>query len=361
MKKRLLVEEDIDDLTDFQKILLLNKRKIDPSEVEFTTSDGERFDDIIQVNQSSIIFQFDDFEQFLKFFFPETFEEGSDGEWEANYYDRMYYGYHNFYDDMYDMADEDWKETYVVQSIPESLVEKLVEVINKINPKLANKISTEGISPNSGELTDYLDGFGFQEELTDVYLTAQVQATEADIKPYFEKLYCNAPQVVGIDTLSCFFRYELRWGNAIMLISDEGTGDEKLLDLIFKGMEKRFNNHGPEWYEVRYNCFDRETYNYVLERGWDRVLDTLDERIEDGDYYSKEYIETLKKLLSVFEFDKWYTLPGSKRRILIDRVNPENNKIRYRITNGGSWSADVGEVSLEELINMKNNYSLFDN
>ena len=161
--------------------------------------------------------------------------------------------------------------------------------------------------------------------------------------------------------VDCFFRYELRWGNAIMLISDEGTGDEKLLDLIFKGMEKRFNNHGPEWYEVRYNCFDRETYNYILERGWDRVLDTVDERIEDGDYYSKEYIETLKKLLSVFEFDKWYTLPGSKRRILIDRVNPENNKVRYRITNGGSWSADVGEVTIEELINMKNNYSLFDN
>jgi len=359
MRKRLLVEEDIEDLTDFQKILLLNKGKLDPSEVEFTTSDGKRFDDIIEVNRSGLNFRFDDLEQFLKFFFPETFEEGSDGEWEVNYYDRMYYGYHDFYDDMYDIADEDWREGYVIQSIPNSLIPKLIEIIEKIDPKLTDKISKDGINPNSVELTDLLDGLGFEEDLTEVYLNAQVQAIVADIKPYFEKLYCNAPQVVGIDTLSCFFRYELRWGNAIMLISDEGTGDEKLLDLIFKGMEKRFSNHAPEWYEVRYNCFDRETYQYVSERGWDRVLDTLDERIEDGEYYSKEYVETLKKLLTVFEFNKWYTLPGSKTKILIDGVNPENNKIKYRISRN-TWNAEYGEATLEELINMKNNYSLFD-
>ena len=35
MSKKLLVEQDIDDLHDFQKILLLNKGKLDYNDVEF--------------------------------------------------------------------------------------------------------------------------------------------------------------------------------------------------------------------------------------------------------------------------------------------------------------------------------------
>ena len=360
MRKRLLVEEDIEDLTDFQKILLLNKGKLDPSEVEFTTSDGKSFDDIIEVNRSGLNFRFDDLEQFLNFFFPQTFSEEYDTNWETRIYDSMYYGRWDWYDELYDITNEDWSEGYVVQSIPKDLVPRLIELLKIINPKLAKEIESSGVNQNSTDLTDFLQGLGFDDELIDVYLDATAKATEADIKDYFEKKYCNSPQVVGITTISCFFRYEFRWGNAVMLISDEGTGDEKLLDLIFQQMEKRFSNHAPETYEIRHEAWDRETYDYVLNRGWNRVLDTLEERIEDGEYYSKEYLETLKRLLTVFEFDKWYTLPGSQSKIVVDGVNPENNKIKYRINSHGSWSAKVGETTLDRLINMKNNYSLFD-
>jgi hypothetical protein len=35
MKKRLLIENDIDELEDFRKILLLNKKKLDYNDVMF--------------------------------------------------------------------------------------------------------------------------------------------------------------------------------------------------------------------------------------------------------------------------------------------------------------------------------------
>ena len=112
-----------------QKILLLNKGKLDPSEVEFTTSDGKSFDDIIEVNRSGLNFRFDDLEQFLNFFFPQTFSQEYDTRWETSVYDSMYYGRWDWYDELYDMTNEDWSEGYVVESIPKDLVPRLIKLL----------------------------------------------------------------------------------------------------------------------------------------------------------------------------------------------------------------------------------------
>jgi hypothetical protein len=55
-------------MTDFQKILLLNKRKLSPDDVEFISSDYEIDLDKVQVKPDGLLFDFDDLEQFLKFF-----------------------------------------------------------------------------------------------------------------------------------------------------------------------------------------------------------------------------------------------------------------------------------------------------
>ena len=97
MKKRLLVENDIDEMADFQKILLLNKRKLNSDDVEFKSDkyDGLQLNHV-QVKPDGLLFDFDDLEQFLKFFHYPAFEEGTDGEWDAINYDRMYYGSFDF-------------------------------------------------------------------------------------------------------------------------------------------------------------------------------------------------------------------------------------------------------------------------
>jgi hypothetical protein len=360
MRKRLLIEEDIDELSDFQKILLLNKKKLSPYDVDFINSKDDDFDEIVQVTESGLRFNFHGLEDFLKFFFPEFFEEGSDSEWEANNYNSMYYGNWDWYGEIYDSATEDWKEGYIIDSIPKELVPKLIELLNTINPKLSKKIKENGISDeDKHELTDFLGGLGFEDDLTDIYITANVRATEDNIKEYFENRYCNAPEIVGITTLSCFYRYELRWGNAIMLIADGGNEDQKILDSIINEIEKKFNNHASEYYDIRHEAWNRETYDYVLNAGWSKFFDNLEEKIIDGDYFSEEYLETLRRLLTIYEFDKYYKLPGSNKKISIDGINTENNKIKYKIVSGNSWAAERSEIDLERLINMTNNYSLF--
>ena len=44
MKKKLLIENEIQDLTDFQKILLLNKGKLNYEDVEFGSNKVDTYD-----------------------------------------------------------------------------------------------------------------------------------------------------------------------------------------------------------------------------------------------------------------------------------------------------------------------------
>ena len=115
MKKRLLVENDIDEMADFQKILLLNKRKLNSDDVEFKSDkyDGLQLNHV-QVKPDGLLFDFDDLEQFLKFFHYPAYEEGTDGEWDAVNYDRMYYGSFDFTDQCFERSYDDWTEGYTL-------------------------------------------------------------------------------------------------------------------------------------------------------------------------------------------------------------------------------------------------------
>ena len=55
-----IFEQDEDDveLTDYQKILALNKRKMSPYDVEFYDSEGKDYSDVIEVTQDGLIFTF---------------------------------------------------------------------------------------------------------------------------------------------------------------------------------------------------------------------------------------------------------------------------------------------------------------
>ena len=63
MKKRLLIENDIPEMEDFQKILLLNKRKLSPDDVEFISSKYEIDLDKVQIKPDGLLFDFEDISQ----------------------------------------------------------------------------------------------------------------------------------------------------------------------------------------------------------------------------------------------------------------------------------------------------------
>ena len=139
-KKRFLYEEEEVELNDFQKIIAINKRKIHPSDVEFKTSDGEDFSDVISIDYDGIHFKFDRLSEFLKFFFPNEYGDDSDGGYDADDYDAMYRGQWDWYDDFYNRSHDDWKEDYIVGSFKSKSLKKLKEILNIFFPDIAKYI-----------------------------------------------------------------------------------------------------------------------------------------------------------------------------------------------------------------------------
>jgi len=165
MAKKLLIERDIEKLDDFQKILLLNKGKISYDDVDFYNYNGEDFSNIVEVTKDGLMFHFDDLEQFLKFFFPNTYDDDdNDGAWDARNYDAMYYDNYDFRDDCYSRSSDDWTEGYTLGYFCKDALVKLKELVGIVSPVGLQYFSEDGtqILSGEGEIT-YLIGNIFKD------------------------------------------------------------------------------------------------------------------------------------------------------------------------------------------------------
>ena len=106
-KKRFIIEQDeSEELSDFKKILAINKKRLSYGDVDFYNSEGKDFSDIIEITQDGLLFTFDGgLVEYLLFFFPDEFEEGSDSYYDAQMYDYMYAGNFDWYSEFSDRFD----------------------------------------------------------------------------------------------------------------------------------------------------------------------------------------------------------------------------------------------------------------
>lgn len=370
MKKRLLIENDIDELEDFRKILLLNKKKLDYNEVDFYNSEGENFSDIIEVTPHGLLFHFDDLEEFLKFFFQETFEEGSDGEWDAGNYDRMYYGNWDFYTECQDRAYDDWSEGYQLNYFCESAMLKLRQLAEFLEPSMSKDfVQTNNGSlryDGGGDLPTVLDKFfpGLGDEIDEIVCRGKDRATSSGAQELIENTYCNGLKKFGIENwgksslTNCFKTYFISWGNLVQLYIDKGEFDENVLDLLFSTLERGFNNHPPEYYEIEYNVWDNEIFESET---CEKLEDLMDEYIEKAhEEINSDYMEVMRKLgeLKLFEFKQ---LPDKKHYLKVEKVDPETLKVTFRVgTNRQNWNSKMGVSDVDSVIAMATQPGLFD-
>jgi hypothetical protein len=227
MKKRLLIENDVPEMEDFQKILLLNKRKLSPDDVEFITRDYDIDLNKVQIKPDGLLFDFEDLEQFLKFFHYPAFEEGSDGEWDAINYDRMYYGQYDFYDSCQERAYDDWQEGYTLGYFCGEAGVRLREFLKIIAPNLVKYISEDGKKiDGESEITAVLDKYfkGFGDEVDEIICSAKSNATEEGAKEEIQKVYCDTLSDFGVEKWGkwCFGLYFISWGNLVQLFVEIG-------------------------------------------------------------------------------------------------------------------------------------------
>ena len=367
MKKRLLIENDINKLDDFQKILLLNKGKLSYDDVEFKNSEGDDFGDIIEVTQSGLIFNFNDLEQFLKFFFPNEYGGGDEGEWDARYYDLMYYNSYDWTSECWDRRSDDWREGYTLGYLCTKAIVKLKDLIGIIAPSGLKNFSEDGTKIVGGEdeITKILSVYfkDIDDEIDSVLCNAKDTHLRNVAPSYIEDKYCDSLKPFGIEnwggkTQTCFRTYFLSWGNLIQMFLYDGDFSENALDTMFKYL-KNFRGHAPTYYELEYEIFDSSEFEKLSCDGFVEIIDGyIEDAIENS---HPEYIETMDKLnsLNLFNVKK---VPGTENTFIkVKTVDIETLLAKY-VVGEGTWqfNAKYGVSPVDEVISIATQPGLFD-
>jgi hypothetical protein len=364
MKKRLLIENDVNEMTDFQKILLLNKRKLSPDDVEFKSSDYKIDLNKVQIKPDGLLFDFDDLEQFLKFFHYPAYEEGSDGEWDAINYDRMYYGSWDFYSECQDRAYDDWREGYTLGYLCGDAKLKLKELLKLIAPNLVDNIHENGRIDGEGDITSVLDKYFkyIGDEMDEIICSAKSNATEDGAKQEIQKVYCDTLSDFGVEKWGkwCFGLYFISWGNLVQLFIEDGEFDGNALDVMIDKIYRKFRHSLPEYYEMEYQVMDNEIFE---SQSCERLVNLIDEYIERAqEELSPEYTKTMNKLSSLGLFNtSGLEIPGQRGlRIKVDEVDPETLKVKY-IVGSNSYFGDrkYGLSTVDEVIAIATQPGLF--
>lgn len=372
-------EEDDVELTDYEKILALNKRKISPYDVDFG-DEGKDYSDVIEVTQDGLIFTFDGLDEFLRFFFPQEFgDEGTDAWYEAGYLDSMYRG--NWDWDYWDRSNDDWDEGYVIDSIRGESRNVLYQILQKTSPSLSKnlKVDTEGnlrfTDTSNQEVTEFIEILSekTKDELIEAYVYANEIANREAVPKYLEDHYCDGLKQIGIERYSnkyCFWKYELSWGPAIMLFVRHGSPDDNLLDLMFEAIRKEFRNHTSDYYEIQYEAWDNDAFKEYFGKKslsiLQNLLSELEEEDKDNPSQFKKYLKILDIINNKIGFNKWKKLPtpsqdgGYPYQLLIDDVDKDTLLVRYNVKNILSHGVKVGRVPLETIFDMLNSPQLFD-
>ena len=365
MKKRLLIENDVNEMTDFQKILLLNKRKLSVDDVEFKSSDYKIDLNKVQIKPDGLLFDFDDLEQFLKFFHYPAFEEGTDGEWDAINYDRMYYGSWDFYNECQERSYDDWREGYTLGYLCSEANIRLRELLKIIAPNLVDSIKEDGSRiDGEGDITSVLDKYfkNIGDGMDEIICSAKANATEEGAKKEIEKVYCNTLSEFGVEKWGkwCFGLYFISWGNLVQLFIEDGEFDGNALDVMIGKIYRKFRHSLPEYYEMEYQVMDNEIFE---SQSCEKLVNLIDEYIERAqEELSPEYTKTMNKLSSLGLFNtSGLEIPGQRGlRIKVDEVDPETLKVKY-IVGSNSYYGDrkYGLSTVDEVIAIATQPGLF--
>ena len=370
IKKIFLFEDDDSDeeKSDYQKILEINKKRLSPYDVDFFDSKGNDYDGIIEVRQDGLHFTFDGLAEYLQFFFKEYYEEGSDGEYDAQNYESMYNGNWGWWSEFSDRSYDDWSEGYVIDYFTYEHLSIVKEIAKYLSSEVYNSIELKNgkvISKDTDKITNLLEILGLEDAITDAFIDASVLAVENQVPEGIEKAYCNCLDEIGIERYSdkyCFWKYELSWGSAIMLFARFGEPDDLLLDLLFKAVESANVNHLPDYYEMQHQFWDGQAFNEYWNNKVTSILENELENIKDNtEQYNLKFFKLIDEIQKLGGLETWIYSKNKKYSIKINKVDNENLQITYQFRKlNTSYNYKMMKTSFEYLLNLLNTEPLFD-
>ena len=139
---------------------------------------------------------------------------------------------------------------------------------------------------------------------------------------------------------------------------------EKARDMVIKIISNKLGGNVGGWYENSYEFrddsqFDKESFNRGVERQFEKIIDTIEERSE-GEYTVKNYLDFRNRVEDKFKIKTWYETPKDKNIIFsIKEFNPANMTVKLTIKDRGTKLLKDIEMGEETFVQFLYQPSLF--
>jgi hypothetical protein len=371
MKKRLIIEDEAKELDDFQKLLLLNKKRISPDDVEFVDEDGKEYDEI-KIDSKGMYFDFDGLEEFLKFFFPDTYGEEAYEAYEASYLDQMYNERWDF--GFSDKAYDEWREGYILGDLCSENITVLYNIIKLVSPNILpcfvkNESGGYQVKNESCEvkIRDVLDSLpNISDNIQWIWSDAKQDATEGAASDYIKNVYCDGLKQFGVENFShrldnCFRSYFISWGNLAMMFINNGEFDGNLIQTMRDYIERNFKNHTPDYYEIEYNAMDYDKFKDVFCNRVNSKLEELEETIIED--YNPEYLKILNQIIKMGGLGNYIPMKAfnGEYEIRFNSIDEDTLKVSFLVRKKGAWGVEAkqGKAPIKDVINFMTFPGLF--
>ena len=371
MKKRLLIEDEAKELDDFQKLLLLNKKRISPDDVLFVDENGVKPEEI-EIDSKGMYFNFDGLEEFLKFFFPDTYGEEAYEAYEASYLDQMYNERWDF--GFSDKAYDEWREGYIMGDLCGENITVLYDIIKLVSPNILpcfvkNESGGYQVKNESCEvkIRDVLDSLpNISDNIQWIWSDAKQAATEGPASDYIKNVYCDGLKQFGVENFShrldnCFRSYFISWGNLAMMFINNGEFDGNLIQTMRDYIESNFKNHTPDYYEIEYNAMDYDKFKDVFCDRVNSKLEELEETIIED--YNPEYLKILNQIINMGGLGNYIPMKAfnGEYEIRFNSIDEDTLKVSFLVRKKGAWGVEAkqGKAPIKDVISFMTFPGLF--
>lgn len=349
--KKILVEQLVPD-SDFGKILALKKGTVDPTDVEFSSPYIYSFD------KDYLYFDFGDTDDYINYFLDE----------EDNEYNWEYYINGGFFREEYleGRESEEWDEGYPIGALNQKNQQKLEKIGKLLFPDKMDVFQKSLTYPewysSQERIASAFDGHDFfKDRLLDAYVSAENYSHSVAANEAMQNLDNDISGPLGFENDGRKFEeYKIPISSMVLLYSRFGSPNEDIDDVVKRAAEKLSSFPYDSPWELLSESFDKEVFKREYQPKASKILDQVLEEIKENSKNLEEYRKIVSYIDKLGGFGRRISINNGNNDIIFKDVDLEDNKIQIQILAKDRWYGKVYKVTFDTLVNLLNNFSLFD-
>jgi hypothetical protein len=349
--KKILVEQLVPE-SDFGKILALKKGTVDPTDVEFSSPYIYSFD------KDYLYFDFGDSDDYIRYFLDEE-----DNEYKWGYYVNGGFFREDYLDGR---EDEEWDEGYPISALNVENQQKLEKIGNLLFPDKMHIFQKSSTYPEyyakSEKIAQAFESHDFlKDRLLDAYVSAENYSHSVAANEAMQNVDNDISGPLGFENNGTKFEdYKIPISSMVLLYSRFGSPSDDIDDVVERAAEKLSSFPYDSPWELLAESSDNEVFKKEYQPEASKILDQVLEEIIENSENLEEYRKIVKYINKLGGFDNRISFNNGNNFIKFKDVDLEDNKIRIQIFGNNKWYGKGYKVTLDTLVNLLNNFSLFD-